>query len=104
MVNIVSVLKMIIAELITFPIGEGTSLSKYVKAAIKALIDAGVKATPGAMSTVIEAKTLDEIFEAAKLAHEAILKLGAKRVSTSLKIDDRRDVEATAERKLKAIN
>ncbi|MFB0561239.1 MAG: MTH1187 family thiamine-binding protein [Candidatus Lokiarchaeia archaeon] len=94
---------MIIAELITFPIGEGTSLSKYVKAAVKALVDAGVKVTPGAMSTVIEAKTLDEIFNAAKLAHETILKMGAKRVTTSLRIDDRRDIEATAERKLKAI-
>ncbi|MEM2135088.1 MAG: MTH1187 family thiamine-binding protein [Candidatus Jordarchaeaceae archaeon] len=94
---------MIIAEISTFPIGEGTSLSKYVKAAIKALMDSGVKVIPGAMSTVIEAETLDEIFNATKMAHEAILKMGAKRVATSLRIDDRRDVEATAEKKLKAI-
>ena len=94
---------MIIAQLITFPIGEGTSLSKYVKEAVKALIDEGVKVTPGAMSTVIEAKTLDEIFKAAKIAHEAILKMGAKRVVTTISIDDRKDKEATAEGKLKAI-
>jgi uncharacterized protein (TIGR00106 family) len=94
---------MIIAELTTFPVGEGTSLAKYVKGAIKALKDAGVKITPGATSTVIEAKTLDEIFQAAKIAHEAILKMGAKRVLTTLSIDDRKDKEATAESKLRAI-
>jgi uncharacterized protein (TIGR00106 family) len=94
---------MIIAELVTFPIGEGTSLSKYVKGAIKALSESGVKIIPGATSTVIEAKTLDEIFQAAKTAHEAILKMGAKRVLTTLSIDDRKDKEATAESKLKAI-
>nr|MDO8081327.1 MTH1187 family thiamine-binding protein [Candidatus Freyarchaeota archaeon] len=94
---------MIIAELVTFPVGEGTSLAKYVKGAIKALKDSGVKITPGATSTVIEAKTLDEIFQAAKTAHEAILKMGAKRVLTTLSIDDRKDKEATAESKLKAI-
>ncbi len=94
---------MIIAELTTFPVGEGTSLAKYVKGAIKALKDAGVKITPGATSTVIEAKTLDEIFEATKLAHETILKMGAKRVITTLSIDDRKDKDATAESKLKAV-
>ncbi|MHA1364700.1 MAG: MTH1187 family thiamine-binding protein [Candidatus Freyarchaeota archaeon] len=94
---------MIIAELTTFPIGEGTSVSKYVKEAVKALKETGLKVILGPMSTVVEAETLDEIFNAAKLAHEAILKMGAKRVTTSLRIDDRRDKEATAETKLKAI-
>ncbi|MFB0561245.1 MAG: thiamine-binding protein [Candidatus Lokiarchaeia archaeon] len=58
----------IIAQLITFPIGEGISLSKYVNEAVKALIDAGVKVIPDAMLTVIVAETLEEIFKVAKLA------------------------------------
>jgi len=94
----------IIAELSTFPIGKGMSLSKYVKAAVKELESCDVRVTRGAMGTTIEADDLDTLFKAVKLAHEAILKLGAKRVYTTLKIDDRRDFDRSAGEKLESIS
>lgn len=94
---------MIIAEVSIAPIGEGTSLSKYVKAGIEAVKRKGLRVEPGAMCTVFEAKTLDEIFEAVKEAHNQALALGAKRVLTHLIIDDRRDKEASIDTKLSAV-
>ena len=85
------------------PIGEGTSVSKYVKAAIKYLKENGVKFQTNPMSTVIEVEDLETLFNVVKKAHEAVLEAGAKRLITDLKIDDRRDKEITIESKLKAI-
>jgi len=55
------------------------------------------------MGTSIEAANLDEILAAMKLAHEAVVNAGAKRVVTTLKIDDRRDKPATMRAKMEAI-
>lgn len=95
---------MIIAALSIFPVGEGTSLSKYVRASLKALGETGLKSEPSAMATIIEAKNLDELFAAVKKAHEAQLKMGAKRVYMVLTVDDRKDKEATMKSKMKAIS
>ncbi len=94
---------MIIAQLSIGPIGEGTSVSKYVRTAIKKLDEMGVCYELGAMSTTIEAKNIDELFDAVKEAHLAVINAGAKRIITDLKIDDRRDKEASIETKLKAV-
>ena len=94
----------VIAELVTSPVGEGTSLSKFVKEAIRK-IDSfeGIRVLHHPMGTVIEADTIDQILEVTKLAHEAIFEAGARRVVTTLKIDDRRDKERKMEDKVKAI-
>jgi uncharacterized protein (TIGR00106 family) len=94
---------MIIAQLSIVPIGEGTSVSKYVKASIEALKRKGLRVQTSAMCTVFEAKTIDEILSALKEAHNAVLRLGAKRVITHLTIDDRKDKKATIDTKLRAI-
>ncbi len=94
---------MVVGEVKVIPLGEGVSVSRFVRAAIEALRQAGVKVIPGAMSTVIEAGSIEEVFQAVKLAHEAVFKEGAKRVVTSVVVDDRRDKPATVESKLKAI-
>ena len=94
---------MIVAEFSVVPSGVGTELSGHVKAALKAVEGCGVRVTPGAMGTVLEAKDLDRLFDAVKLAHEAVFTAGAERVLTSIKIDDRRDVEGSAAAKLKAV-
>ncbi len=94
----------VIAELVTSPVGEGTSLSKFVKEAIRE-IDSfeGIRVLHHPMGTVIEADTIDQILEVTKLAHETIFKAGAKRVVTTLKIDDRRDKDRKMEDKVRAI-
>lgn len=96
----------VIAEFSILPIGtKSTSLSPYVAEAIKALTRVeGVKFQVGPMSTILEAKTLDEIFRAVRVAHETVFKAGALRVVTSLVIDDRRDGKrGTMINKVKAI-
>lgn len=94
---------MIVAEVSIVPLGEGTSVRRYVKAAIQALQTSGLNILVGPMSTTVEAKTLEELNLAVSSAHETLFKLGAKRVVTTLKIDDRRDKEASIKSKLAAV-
>ncbi|KQC04675.1 MAG: hypothetical protein APR53_09725 [Methanoculleus sp. SDB] len=96
---------MIIAEFSIIPIGtKTTAVGKYVKAAVKELEKQGsIRAKPEAMGTVIEAKNLGDLFKAVEKAHNSIFDLGLKRVVTEIKIDDRRDKEATIESKTKAL-
>jgi len=96
-------LHMIIAELAIFPTSEGVSVSKYVRKALEEIEKSGLKHETGAMSTTIEAKSLDEIFEVIKRAHEAIVGMGAKRIHIDLRIDHRLDKEATIESKKRAV-
>ncbi len=93
----------IIAELSTFPLGEGIDLAEHVKAAIRELEASGVKTAPGSMGTVIEAEDTETLLEAVRRAHEAVFERGAERVYTTLKIDDRRDARRTSEDKLKSV-
>src|SRR5512137_2620093 len=81
----------IVADVSVVPLGVGTSVSAYVKKAVKALDGSGLRVMHGPMSTSLEARTLDEVFAAVKKAHEAVLAAGAKRVVTTVKLDDRRD-------------
>ena len=94
---------MIIAALSIFPVGESTSLSKYVKASLEELKKSGLTINIGAMATTIEAATLDELFQVIKKAHDVQLNMGAQRVYFVLTVDDRQDKKATMSTKLKAI-
>ncbi len=94
----------IIAEITTYPIGMGISLSSFVKKAVKQIDNfPDIRVHHHPMGTVIETSTLDQVLEVTKLAHEAILGTGAKRVITQLKIDDRRDKPRQMEDKVIAI-
>jgi len=94
---------MIIAEFAIFPTSEGVSVSKYVKEAIKIIESSGLKHETGGMSTTIEAPDLDTLFKVIEKCHEAMVKMGGKRIHIDLRIDHRLDVEASIESKLKAI-
>ncbi|HID74141.1 MAG TPA: MTH1187 family thiamine-binding protein [Thermoplasmata archaeon] len=94
---------MIVASISTFPVDKGISLSRYVRKAIDALEETGLVVDIGPMCTTIEAPDLDTLFDAVKRAHNAIADQGSMRILTTIKIDDRRDVEHTAERKLRAV-
>lgn len=83
---------MITADLGIVPIGsEGTDLGEYVSVAVQAIKDSGLSYELTGMGTQIEAQTLDDLYEAIKTAQEAVFKVGANRVFTIIKIDDRRD-------------
>ena len=94
---------MIISQLSIAPIGSNSSVSKYVKKVVDLIKKTNVKSEINAMATVIETKDLDTLLTLVKEAHMIMVNSGAKRIITELKIDDRRDKNATITSKLKAI-
>jgi uncharacterized protein (TIGR00106 family) len=86
---------MILAQLSVYPIGEGTSLSRFVKKGIKIIKDSGYHYEIGGMSTCIEVPDLDALFRLVKQVHQANVDEGGQRIVIDLKVDDRRDKEAT---------
>jgi uncharacterized protein (TIGR00106 family) len=96
--------KMIVAEVSVSVLGEGSSISRFVKVAVAGLKKSGLKTVSGPNGTSLEAASIDEILDAVKAAHLAVVETGAKRVVTTLKIDDRRDKNATMQTKLKAVD
>ncbi|EKE03621.1 MAG: protein of unknown function DUF77 [uncultured bacterium] len=96
---------MITAEIAVVPVGTGsTSYSDYIAKSEKVLDkypDLSHKIT--AMSTEIEGKNLNEIFEALKEMHEAQITNGAARVQTTIRIDDRRDKECSMSEKVASV-
>lgn len=94
---------MIVAQLSVYPLGEGTSLSRFVKEGIKVIKESGYKYEIGGMSTAVEVPDLDSLFSLVKGIHQAHLRAGARRIVIDLKVDDRRDKEATIETKKGAV-
>ena len=94
---------MIISQLSIAPLGADASVSKYVKKIIGVIEKYDVRSETNAMTTVIETEDLDTLFTIVKEAHMAMINTGVKRVITELKIDDRRDKNATIDTKLKAV-
>jgi uncharacterized protein (TIGR00106 family) len=85
------------------PLGEGTSVSKYVAAAERVLREDGrVKYRLDPMFTTIQGD-LDICLEVAQKMHEAVFAAGAKRVDTLIKIDDRRDKIVDMEDKIRSV-
>jgi uncharacterized protein (TIGR00106 family) len=95
----------VVAEVTVVPLGTGSaSLSAWVADVEKVLRDfPRLKSLLTPMSTILEGE-MDEVIEAVKAMHEAPFRLGALRVSTTLRIDDRRDKPLTMAGKLEAVN
>ncbi len=89
----------VIALLSVAPVIEG-SMSGEVAKAVDALDEFDVTYETNPMGTVIEAKSIDELFAAAAAAHNAV---DADRVSTVLKIDDKRTTSQSANEKVEAV-
>jgi len=94
---------MIISQLSIAPIGKDVSVSKYVKKVIEVIKKHDVRYETNAMATVIETEDLETLFKIVQEAHMTIVNSGAERVITDLKIDDRRDKNATMESKIRAL-
>jgi len=85
------------------PIGTGTpSVSKYVAGVEKILRASGLKNQLTAMGTIIEGD-LDAVLKVIRQMHEHPFHQGAVRVSTLIKIDDRRDKEHSIEGKMRSV-
>jgi uncharacterized protein (TIGR00106 family) len=89
----------VIALLSVAPVTEGSMASEVAKA-VDALDEFDVSYETNPMGTVIEADSADELFAAAQAAHEAV---DGDRVSTVLKIDDKRTRDQHAREKVDAV-
>ena len=92
-----------IAQLSVYPLGVGTSLSRFVKKGVAIIEQSGYTYEIGGMSTTIEIPDLDALFALIKQVHAAHISEGAGRVIIDLRVDDRWDKNATIESKKAAV-
>ncbi|MCR8636264.1 MTH1187 family thiamine-binding protein [Paenibacillus radicis (ex Xue et al. 2023)] len=96
---------MAIIELTIIPIGTAsTSLSQYVADIQQVLEQAPepIHYQMTSMSTLIEGD-LNDLFQIIHRLHEVPFTHGAERVSTSIKIDDRRDKQGSMAQKMRSV-
>jgi uncharacterized protein (TIGR00106 family) len=94
---------MAIAAVSISPVGEGTSVSRYVAAALREVRRQDrVRWRLDPMFTTLEGEVA-EIFELVQRMQEAVFAEGALRVSTVIKLDERRDRPVHMEEKLAAV-
>ena len=94
---------MILAQLSVYPLGEGTSLGRFVRKGIDVIKDSGYTFSVGGLSTAIETPDMDSLFALIKKVRQAHLDEGAKRIVVDLKIDDRLDKDATLNSKITSV-
>jgi uncharacterized protein (TIGR00106 family) len=94
---------MAIAFLTITPLGTGTpSVSRFVAGVERILRETSLHHQLTAMGTIIEGD-LDEILAVVRRMHEHPFTEGAQRVSTSLRIDDRRDKPHSIAGKMRSV-
>jgi uncharacterized protein (TIGR00106 family) len=92
----------VILDLSVVPLGVGISVSKYIAACEKVLIEAGLNPSLHAYGTNIEGEW-DEVMAAVKRCHEVVHEMGAPRISTSIRMGTRTDRDQSAEDKIKSV-
>ena len=92
---------MTVAEFSITPIGKGVSVGAYVARCLEIVDRSGMAYRLHAMGTIVEGE-FDDILKLVSRCHKAVAK-DCERVSTSLKIDDRKGARAQLEGKVKAV-
>lgn len=95
---------MILAQLAVYPLGEGLSMGRFVRQGVKVIKESGYTYQLGGMSTSVEVPSLEELFALVTRMHQAQLDEGAERLIIELKVDDRRDKEATLAGKIASVS
>ncbi|MEA3464802.1 MAG: MTH1187 family thiamine-binding protein [Thermodesulfobacteriota bacterium] len=94
---------MAVVQISCTPLGEGSGgISKFVAGCLQLVEESGLKYQLTPMGTILEGE-LDDIFALVRKMHESPFNAGAQRVSTLIKIDDRRDREHTMEGKIRSV-
>ncbi|MBT1071047.1 MTH1187 family thiamine-binding protein [Pelotalea chapellei] len=92
----------VLVDLCIVPLGVGISLSPYIAACEKILIDAGLKVALHSYGTNIEGNW-DEVFAAIKRCHQALHEMGSPRITTTIKLGTRTDRYQTMEDKVNSV-
>jgi uncharacterized protein (TIGR00106 family) len=94
---------MAIAAVSIAPLGEGTSVGRFVAEALRVVRAQGrVRHRLDPMFTTLEGD-LGDILELVRRMQEAVFAAGAERVSTVIKVDDRRDRAEPMEEKVRSV-
>lgn len=94
---------MAIAEVSVVPIGTTkTGVSEYIAGAVSILKESGLKYKLTPMGTILEGDIKDVLAVIEKM-HETPFNKNAERVYTTIKIDDRRDIKAEMDNKVKSV-
>jgi uncharacterized protein (TIGR00106 family) len=89
-------------DLCIIPLGVGTSLSEYVTACQKVLLEAELTHKLHAWGTNVEGDW-DAVMDAVKRCHEVVHEMGAPRVTTTLKLGTRTDRVQTLDEKVRSV-
>ena len=92
----------VIVDFCIVPVGVGVSVSKYIAACQAIFSKRGLKTHLHAYGTNIEGEW-DKVFEAIKQCHELVHKMGAPRITATLKIGTRTDRDQTMEDKVQSV-
>jgi uncharacterized protein (TIGR00106 family) len=92
----------VIMDLCIVPLGVGVSVSTYIAACQKILKKAGLKTQLHAYGTNIEGEW-DEVMAAVKECHAEVHRLGAPRITTTIKLGTRIDREQTMADKVNSV-
>lgn len=94
---------MALAEITVFPTGTlGSSVSTYVAAAVKVLEEASVEYQLTPMGTIVEGE-VDTLLSVAKRMHDSVFDCDVQRVSTLIRLDERRDKPMTMQGKVASV-
>jgi uncharacterized protein (TIGR00106 family) len=92
----------VIVDFCVIPIGVGISVSEYVAQCERLLKKAGLKTILHSYGTNVEGEW-DDVFQSIKQCHEVIHKMGAPRISTSIRLGTRVDREQTMADKINSV-
>ena len=92
----------VIMDLCVVPMGVGVSVSTYVAACERILQKAGLKTQLHAYGTNIEGEW-DTVFAAVKECHEEVHRMGAPRITTTIKLGTRTDRDQAMDDKVKSV-
>ena len=92
----------VIADLCVVPLGVGVSVSQYVAACERVLVEAGLKTRLHAYGTNVEGEW-EQVFAAVKRCHQLVHEMGAPRITSTLHFGTRTDREQTMEDKVESV-
>ena len=92
----------VMIDLCVVPIGVGLSVSEYVAACERVLVEAGLEHALHAYGTNVEGEW-DAVFAAVKRCHEVVHDMGAPRITTTLKVGTRTDRAQSMQDKLDSV-
>ena len=93
----------VVVDLCLIPLGVGVSLSSYIAECQKVLKKSGLRHEMHAYGTNIEGEW-DKVMQVIKDCHCAVHKIGAPRITTTLKMGTRIDRQQSMQDKIESVN